>query len=308
MEKKRLSNLIMVSIILFMITVSSCNKSDDDEMSTSGMAVNIENDATLGKYLVDKDGYTLYFFSNDFDGRNSCSGQCQAIWPYFNAGTLTQADLGEGLDLADFDTIMVNGTPQTRYKGWPLYYYAPNGGSREPAGQITGENIPNWFVAKPDYTVMLTNAQLVGHDGKNYLGTYQEGMGKTVYFTDADGLTLYTFKPDSFNKNKFTKPDFSNDPVWPIYDTTNIVVPSSLDKTLFGTIDVFGRKQLTYKGWPLYYFGADQNIRGKNTGVSFPQPGVWPVAVKDMTEAPKAGGGSSTGGNAGGDTGGGSGY
>lgn len=305
MEKKRI-NIPAVAIILFItvFSVNSCKDSDDeDELNGPEVAVKLNTDATKGKYLVDKDGYALYFFANDFNGRNSCSGQCQAIWPYFNAGTLTQENLGEGLNLADFDTIMVNGTAQTRYKGWPLYYYAPNGTNLEPAGQITGEAITNWIVAKPDYTIMLANAQLVGNDGKNYLGTYQEGVGKTVYFTDAKGVTLYTFKPDSFNVNKYTKPDFSNDATWPIYDTTNIVVPSVIDKAQFATIDVFGKKQLTYKGWPLYYFGPDQNMMGSNKGVSVPAPGVWPVAVIDMAPAPKkqqTGDGTGDGGQGGG--------
>lgn len=48
---------------------------------------------------------------------------------------------------------------------------------------------------------------------------------------------------------------------------------------------MFGKKQITYKGRPLYYFGRDAN-RSDNQGVSVPSPGVWPVAVKDITEAP----------------------
>jgi hypothetical protein len=60
-----------------------------------------------------------------------------------------------------------------------------------------------------------------------------------------------------------------------------------LDKTLFGSISVFGKKQLTYKKWPLYHFGQDANIRGNNKGVSFPAVGVWPVPVKDMPNAPQ---------------------
>jgi predicted lipoprotein with Yx(FWY)xxD motif len=50
-------------------------------------------------------------------------------------------------------------------------------------------------------------------------------------------------------------------------------------------IDVFGRKQLTYKGWPLYYYGTDAGVMGSNKGVSVPVPGRWPVAVKDMAAA-----------------------
>ena len=106
---------------------------------------------------------------------------------------------------------------------------------------------------------MLVNAQLVGNDGKNYTGTYTEGTGKTLYFSDALGKTLYAFVRDSFNNNNFTKSDFSNNSVWPIYETDVAVVPSYLDKTLFSSINVFGKKQLTYKGWPLYYFGQDNN-------------------------------------------------
>ena len=50
-------------------------------------------------------------------------------------------------------------------------------------------------------------------------------------------------------------------------------------------IDVYGKTQLTYKGWPLYYFGQDAN-RGDNKGISFPAPGVWPIANTETTIAP----------------------
>jgi predicted lipoprotein with Yx(FWY)xxD motif len=279
--------MLPMSFLIIVAAIVSCTKSSDMTSSGTGAAVSVANDVNLGHYLVDKNGQTLYFFANDYNGRNSCPGGCAAIWPYFDAGTLTQANLGQGLNLADFDTIMVDGTVQTRYKGWPLYYYAPDGYNLEPRGKITGESIPNWFVAKPDYTIMLADGQLVGKDGKDYLDTHVEGAGKTLYFTDAYGLTLYTFSPDSFDVNKFTRPDFSNNAIWPIYDTTKVVVPSVLDKSQFAVIDVYGKKQLTYKGWPLYYFGPDNKIRGNTMGVSVPAPGVWPVPEEAMPTAPK---------------------
>jgi predicted lipoprotein with Yx(FWY)xxD motif len=150
------------------------------------------------------------------------------------------------------------------------------------------------FVAKPDYTIMLANAQLVGKDGKNYIvsaaNVYSEGVGKTIYFTDLNGRTLYEFAKDSANHNKYTKADFSNNATWPIYETDKVVVPSVLDKTLFSSITVFGKKQLTYKGWPIYYYGPDVDATGKyrgyNMGVSVPTPGVWPVFFKDIPAAP----------------------
>jgi len=63
-----------------------------------------------------------------------------------------------------------------------------------------------------------------------YKSDYTEGIGKTTYFTDDRDVTLYTFRADSLNKNKFTKPDFSNNNAWPIYETDKIVVPSPLTK------------------------------------------------------------------------------
>jgi predicted lipoprotein with Yx(FWY)xxD motif len=287
-----MKKIIKISTLLILATVIStfisCKKS-----SSSGtiLLVKLATSQTLGSYLVDKDGYTLYFFSNDYKGRNSCPGGCEALWPYFYAGELTIDNVGSGLNLSDFDTINVGGTLQTRYKGWPLYYYAPvvgNTNTREAAGMTGGENFANvWFVAKPDYSIMLANGQLHGADGKDYTSTYTEGTGKTLYFTDAKGVTLYTFSVDSFNINKFTKSDFSNNSYWPIYQTNQMVVPSYLDKTLFSSIMVFGRTQLTYNGWPLYYFGQDNSIRGNNMGVSVPTPGFWPVAVKGLSTAPK---------------------
>jgi predicted lipoprotein with Yx(FWY)xxD motif len=288
MKRINLNSVVLAIVAIAFLTGYGCSKkSDNNTPPSSGFAVSLATDATLGKYLVDKDGRTLYFFADDYNGRNSCSGGCQAFWPYFYAGTLTQSNLGSGLNLADFDTINVGTSKQTRYKGWPLYYYAPGGTTLEPAGKITGESVAHWFVAKPDYTIMQAYGQLVGNDGKDYLDTYVVGTGKTLYFTDAKGVTLYTFSPDSFNINKYTKSDFSNNATWPIYDTTTVVVPSNLDKTLFGSINVFGKKQLTYKGWPLYFFGPDGNIRGNNKGVSVPVPGKWPVGEKDMKTAPQ---------------------
>ncbi len=273
-------------------TLVSCSKSNNTEPDpTPVTTIQLRNDATLGNVLTDKDNRTLYNFSNDAAGTPTCSGGCEVVWPPVLSTSFDAARLGAGLLSTDFDSLTTaSGKVQLTYKTWPLYYYAPsvNGiNVPEAPGLTGGENVGGiWFVAKPDYSIMLVNAQLVGHDGINYTSTYAPGDGKTLYFTDATGVTLYTFSHDRFNKNNFTAADFSNNPVWPMYETSTIVVPSSLDKTLFATTTVFGRTQLTYKGWPLYHFGQDAGVRGSNKGVSFPVPGgIWPVPVKDAPTA-----------------------
>lgn len=291
---KQIRNLVVFTLLItsgFVFT-----KCDDEEVVEDDALVQLKESTTLGKYLTDKDGNALYFFSNDANGANNCTGGCITAWPIFNVTGLTQAQLGTGLDAGDFNSISTPNGNQLTYKGWPLYYYAP-GGVREKPGETTGEAVGGvWFVAKPDYTIMLAKAQLVGADGKNYVvsatNEYSEGVGTTTYFTDLDGRTLYAFKPDSFNINKYTNTDAAHNAVWPIYETDKVVVPSVLDKTMFESTTVFGKKQLTYKGWPLYYFGPDLDsatgkFRGNNKGVSVPTPGVWPVLYKDIPAAPK---------------------
>lgn len=288
-NRLRLSLLLILSYITFLF--SSCN-SKGEEMTSRPPTIQLATSATLGSYLADTSGRTLYSFANDFNGQNNCTGGCLAMWPVYYAGdNLTQNRLPAGLDIADFATVTTaTGAKQTTYKSWPLYYFAPpvNGtNTPEPINQTNGEGFAGfWHVAKPDYTIRLVNAQLTGLDGKNYTSAYVEGNGKTLYFSDAKGATIYTFTKDSSNNNNFTLPDFSNNDVWPIYETDKVVVPSTLDKTLFGSITVFGKKQLTYKGWPLYYFGPDGHVRGINKGVSVPTPGIWPVGVKDAPAAP----------------------
>jgi len=290
--KTRFNFQMAILTITALMVFTQCKKTDtpvDDPL-----VIKLGSSATLGNYLTDKDGNTLYFFSADANGANNCTGGCTTLWPNFNAPGLTQAQLTTGLVLSDFKTISTANGDQLTYQGWPLYYYSPNG-VREAPGLTSGEGVGGvWFVAKPDYTVMLVKAQLLGADGKNYVVTgsnvYSEGAGTTLYFTDGKGRTLYSFVKDSANINKFTKADLSNNSIWPIYETNSIVVPSVLDKSLFGVITVYGKSQLTYKGWPMYYFGSDLdssgNFRGHNKGVSVPTPGIWPVFYKDFPTAP----------------------
>jgi len=238
-----------------------------------------END-THGNIITDGDGNTLYFFTPDADGTSTCIEGCLDNWPVFYDESLY---LGAGLDTDDFGSIdRGEGVMQTTYKGWPLYYFANDNA----AGDVNGDGVINkWFVAKPDYTVMLMDNQLVGNDGVNYTGDYTAGDEVIQYLVDAYGNTLYTWVNDRNERNRFTAEDFSNNGAWPIFDAEGMVYPSTLSADDFDVIDVHGESQITFKGWPLYNFGQDA-MRGETKGVSVPSPGIWPVAVPDMMEAP----------------------
>ena len=295
LKMTKMKNLFSVAMVFSMLISSSCKKNKTANLGMGSNAIHLARDATHGSYLTTGDGLTLYMFANDADGLNTCTGGCEATWPVFTAD-LTTAKLDAGLTAIDFTTVTTaSGKKQVTYKGWPLYSYSPSSvdGYGNPVhkpelpGSTQGDGIGQiWFIAKPDYTIMIANKQLKGFDGNNYKSDYTVGAGNSKYFTNGQGRAIYIFTVDSFNINKFTKADFSNNRVWPIYEEQKIVVPSILDKTLFGNITVSGKKQMTYKGWPLYHFGQD-TVRGLNLGVSIAAPGKWPVASKDISEAKK---------------------
>ncbi|WP_160712866.1 hypothetical protein [Chitinophaga solisilvae] len=275
----------IVAAFIAIAGTESCSKDDNNEppVNTTFNKVRLAASARFGAVMTDSAGRTLYFFSLDANGSSGCTGGCLTAWPVFYTAQLT---LDSSLKATDFGTInRPDGKQQTTYKGWPLYYYQNDA----KAGDINGDGSGNkWFVAKPDYSIMLADAQLVGHDGVEYNSKYQPGKEVTQYITDDYGRTLYAFAPDKFNKNNYTKPDFSNNGIWPILELKTLKnIPSLLDKTAFASTDVFGKTQLTYKGWPLYYFGQDQQLRGNTKGVSFPRPGVWPVTNTASVPAPQ---------------------
>jgi len=288
--KPLFSKGILLSVLMF--SLSNCKKDNSASAPTSAFDIDLTSNAALGQFMTNNKGQTLYFFSNDAEGASTCTGACAVLWPPFTAD-LSTAKLNAGLHATDFSSIaLANGKRQVTYKGWPLYNYSPAGtggyngsaNTPEPAGSTKGDGFAGiWFVAKPDYSIMLANKQLKGLDGKNYRSDYSQGDGSTIFFTDGAGRTIYTFSVDSFNINKFTKPDLSNNKTFPVYEQELAVTPSALDKSLFGNITVFGKKQMTYKGWPLYYFGKD-SLRGLTLAVSVPTPGKWPVAVKDVAD------------------------
>ena len=76
------------------------------------------------------------------------------------------------------------------------------------------------------------------------------------YLVDGKGMTLYYFKNDQKDKNSCTGPCLEK---WPIYYGDQIAPPRGSDAKEFGEFTrADGKKQSTFKGWPLYYFVGDK--------------------------------------------------
>lgn len=103
-----------------------------------------------------------------------------------------------------------------------------------------------------------------------------------AFLTDLEGKTLYIFKSDTPNSSESTCYD-SCAGAWPPYivtETPNAAHDEVTDE--IGTITrTDGSMQVTYNGWPLYYFAAD-TAPGNTNGHG--ASGVWFVANIEMTE------------------------
>ena len=97
---------------------------------------------SLGRYLVDARGRTLYLFEKDRGGRSACYGSCASVWPPLVASG--QVARGAGVSAARLGSVTRRDSRrQVTYGGHTLYFYA--GDSRP--GQTRGEGL-NQFGAK----------------------------------------------------------------------------------------------------------------------------------------------------------------
>ncbi|WP_046244989.1 COG4315 family predicted lipoprotein [Hymenobacter terrenus] len=264
---------------------SSAPVEDQDVVAT----VKLANSATLGTYLVDANGNTLYIFARDVDGANTCtSATCNPLWPVYYEANLK---VPKALKASDFATkTTADGRPQTTYKGWPLYYFAPAVGgvyTREASGVTSGDAIGGvWHVVNPSHGVVLANK--VVEDKTTHV------MSAKTYLADAQGRTLYFFAKD--NASPTTQPTNCTGgcaAIWPAFYSSVPAVPSTLKGSDFATITrdpsttagPYGtttstREQLTYKGRPLYYYAGDNATRGKVEGHNLNDSGdQWFVAT-----------------------------
>ncbi|HVU73572.1 MAG TPA: hypothetical protein VHE83_11485 [Mycobacteriales bacterium] len=104
---------------------------------------------TLGTFLIDSKGRTLYLFQKDRKNVSKCGTQCAKAWPPALAphgvvakGSAHQNLLGR-IHRAD-------GTWQITYDGHPLYRFIGDSKAGQTHGQGLTEFGANWYVVQPN--------------------------------------------------------------------------------------------------------------------------------------------------------------
>jgi predicted lipoprotein with Yx(FWY)xxD motif len=130
------------------VTTSYSAPNQDGPAAADTTTVMIATDASLGEYLVDADGRTLYLFEKDEGTTTACTGGCADTWPPIVAdGTPTGGDGVDASQLGTADGIVSN---QVTYHGHLLYYFA---GDMAP-GDTNGVGLPSWYAVNPAGTAI----------------------------------------------------------------------------------------------------------------------------------------------------------
>ena len=265
---------IATSMIVATAGCSSDNKSAPDaavqpdaaapgDGSAAAATLELATSATLGSYLTDGNGRALYLYSKDFPAASgaaastavsNCSGGCLTAWPVFHADAIAP---GPGLKAADFGELTrADGSKQTTFHGWPLYYFA----SDTQASDTKGEGVGNvWFVLRdPFYSMLVMSSPTQGGPG--------------LYLSTPDGMTLYYYTPDTVGTGATPPASACTGgclQAWPAFLASSTVLPSKVAAALTSFDRGGGVMQSAWKGHPLYLFASDKksgDVKGDKVG------------------------------------------
>jgi predicted lipoprotein with Yx(FWY)xxD motif len=112
----------------------------------AAVGLNVSQVSTLGSFLVDDAGRTLYAFDKDTKNTSNCtSGTCAQNWHPLTA--VDKSKLQSGIDGTLLGAIQrQDGSSQVTYNGLPLYYFVGDKNAGDTKGQGVGGL---WWVISP---------------------------------------------------------------------------------------------------------------------------------------------------------------
>ena len=223
--------------------------------------VNVGQNATLGSFLVDVKGMTLYIFTKDTPNTSVCYGGCATAWPPLLTTGAPVGGMGVSASLLG-TTTRTDGTTQVTYNGLPLYYWAKD----KVAGDVTGQGVQNvWYVIDPTGK-SVTGAPAAAAASSSGGAVVNVGQNSALgsFLVDSKGMTLYLFTKDTPNTSVCYGGCAT---AWPPLLTTGAPVGGTgVTASMLGTTKrTDGTIQVTYNGWPLYYWAKDK-LAGDTTG------------------------------------------
>jgi predicted lipoprotein with Yx(FWY)xxD motif len=142
---------VLTSTVASTAACGTSNSHTNTNAAPTPVTVHIEQ-SSLGSILTDQNGRTLYAFADDKGGKSTCTGDCIATWPALLSGQTVAANNGANQALVS-QAPRAEGTSQTTYGEWPLYYYVGDVGP----GDVDGQGVDGvWFVVGADGKLIKT--------------------------------------------------------------------------------------------------------------------------------------------------------
>ena len=226
-------------------------------IAASEAAVNVSTSATLGEYLVDGKGMTLYVFTKDGPDQSACDASCLAKWPPL----LTQGSpvLGPGIDDSLVGSAsLADGAHIVTYNHMPLYTWVKD----TKPGDTTGLGVGSvWFMISPDGKLIKpasTASPTAAPSSTVSEPTINVASDPTLgqILVDGKGMTLYIFTKDGPDQSNCNTACLANWP--PLLSQGHPNLGPGVDDSRVGTAKLpDGRTIVTYNHLPLYYFVKD---------------------------------------------------
>jgi predicted lipoprotein with Yx(FWY)xxD motif len=104
--------------------------------------------SSLGTFLVDANGRTLYLWDADHGTKSTCSGACAQAWPPLTTTTTPKASGAVKASLLG-TTKRADGSSEVTYAGHPLYYFEGDSAPGQTTGQGSDGFGAPWWVVTP---------------------------------------------------------------------------------------------------------------------------------------------------------------
>lgn len=287
--------LIGIVVVLFLSSCGNSTSSNTGSYSSSSQptsapavaAVVKTASATVGgktvTILTNAQGMTLYYFTPDTSTATACTAGCASSWPpllFTGSGSPAAATKLPG----ELEVYTNANGKQIIYNDHPLYTFSGDSA----AGQTNGQGVAGkWFVATTDLakntaTAAAATPTPAASTGAAIVKTASATVGgkAVTILTNAQGMTLYYFTPDTSTKSACTGGCASS---WPPLLFAGSGSPAAAVK-LPGELEVYANangKQVVYNDHPLYTFSGD-SAPGQSNGQGV--AGKWFVATVDLAK------------------------
>ncbi|MDQ7906385.1 hypothetical protein RB614_17870 [Phytohabitans sp. ZYX-F-186] len=230
--------------------------------------------------LVNGKGRTIYRFDRDSNDppTTTCVEECLKTWQPVLAPNGVEVDAGIEEDLVG-SVERPDGNLQLTLNGWPMYYFHKDLSLGQTAGHGTGGA---WFAISPSggRAEKISDEPAPAKKPQVLRVAEVDGLAPAIV-VNAKGRTIYRFEKDDNNPPRTACVGDCLKTWQPVLAPNGVQVGDGIDEDLVGVVTrPDGSKQLTLKGWPLYYFHKDLSL-GQIAG----------HGVKDQWFAITAGGG-----------------